>query len=488
MSTQLFNLLVLLLSCFLILVPVSAKVFLSIDCGSSLLKPHTDANSIVWVGDDPYVRTGETHKVNVAPPSNLSTTWDSSVMSTLRAFPTRRRNCYSIDIQDTTTMAERVLVRATFYYGNYDKKENPPNFLLQFNGNNWARIETSMTGIQYKEVAYSLNNGNNINVCLAQTLSGNIPFISALEIRSLDSKAYSYVDSSYPLFFITRIGFTKTDIRFPEDSFDRIWLTSAPGLNSTSGLITVTSNSPSIIVDTDDKPPEAVFRAAVTPDPSRTYIRYNGYSDPLHPIHFNVYFSEVIQLSSTQKRSIDISVDNNLINSIIPPYGQVLEVRILNVTSAYTIDFKPTDDSTLPPLFNALEGFTVGDALVQGTNPNDVKALVLLQKTYVQLQYWSGDPCLPSLLYNWEWIECNYDTESPRVIALYLSGYELTGILPDFSAMDALETINLSNNSLKQAIPEFLGTFPKLKILSLTDNDFSGAIPSSLSNNIDLKL
>ncbi|XP_026377506.1 probable LRR receptor-like serine/threonine-protein kinase At1g05700 [Papaver somniferum] len=446
---------------------LSAKVFLSIDCGSSSSQPHTDANSIEWVGDDPYVRSGETHKVEVAPSSLSTTTWDSQVMSTLRAFPTRRGNCYSIDIEDTTT-AERVLVRATFYYGNYDKKANPPNFLLQFNGNNWARIETSMSGIEYKEVAYSLNNGNNINICLAQTLSSNIPFISALEVRSLDSKVYSNIGSNYPLFFMTRNAFTKTDIRFPEDSFDRIWHTTAPP----TGLITVASNSPSIIVETDDKPPEAVLRAALTSTLTRNHITYSGFADPKYPVHFNAYFSEVIELSSTQKRSMDISVDNKLINSIIvpkgpviPPYGRALEVHIPNITSAYTIAFKPTDDSTLPPLINALEGFVIGDALVQGTNSDDVKALVLLQTTYIQLQYWSGDPCLPSLLYNWEWIECTYDTDSPRVTALYLSGYELTGILPDFSGMDALETINLSNNSLTQAIPEFLGTFPKLKTL-----------------------
>ncbi|XP_026384708.1 uncharacterized protein At1g24485-like [Papaver somniferum] len=347
MNTQLFDLRILLLfsyfSCFLILVPVSAKVFLSIDCGSSSSQPHTDANSIEWVGDDAYIQTGETHKVQVAP-SNLST-WDYQVMSTLRAFPTRRRNCYSIDIEDTTT-AERVLVRATFYYGNYDKKANPPNFLLHFNGNNWARIETSMSGIEYKEVAYSLNNGNNINICLAQTLSVTFRLY-------LRWKLEVWIQ------------------RFPEDSFDRIWHTTRPP----TGLITVASNSPSIIVDTDDKPPEAVLRAALTSTLTRNHITYSGFADPKYPVHFNAYFSEVIELSSTQKRSMDISVDNKLINSIIvpkgpviPPYGRALEVHIPNITSAYTIAFKPTDDSTLPSLINALEGFVIGDALVQGNS------------------------------------------------------------------------------------------------------------------------
>ncbi|KAI3869602.1 hypothetical protein MKW92_036342 [Papaver armeniacum] len=53
--------------------------------------------------------------------------------------------------------------------------------------------------------------------------------------------------------------------------------------------------------------------------------------------------------------------------------------------------------------------------------------------------------------------------------------------------MDALRTINLSNNNLTQEIPKFLGTFPELTVLNLEDNNFFGTVPSSISNNVNLK-
>ncbi|KAI3940681.1 hypothetical protein MKW98_030000 [Papaver atlanticum] len=501
MSTLLLNLLLLLafahFSCFLLLVPVSGKVFLSIDCGSSSLKPRTDNNSIVWVGDGPYVRTGEIHEVNA--PTDVPG-FDSDVVSTLRAFPSRNKNCYSIDIDNkakSTTAAARVLVRANFYYGNYDNKSSPPTFSLQFNGNKWEQIVTTMDDITYTEVIFSLNNRSNINVCLAQTKPHNIPFISALEVRSLDSDAYSYAPSDYPLFIQLRVAFgTNTIIRYPEDSFDRIWNWIGP-LSSTSTLLRVRSNAPSIKVDIEDKPPEAIFRTTLTRLNSSEDIAYSDTTNLTVPLNFNAYFSEVIKLNSTQKRSFNIVVNDNLDNSfifpknpVIPPYGRALEVHIVNVTtfnSSFSLEFFRTNDSTLPSLINALEAFTFGEKLVQGTNPKDVKALGLLHKTFIQLQDWSGDPCLPSP-YTWDWVACDSDNDSPRVTALYLNDLGLEGTLPDFSAMSALETINLNNNSFTQGIPEFLGTFPKLKVLNLADNHFSGAIPSSLSNNVNLKL
>ncbi|KAI3951261.1 hypothetical protein MKW92_035492, partial [Papaver armeniacum] len=70
----------------------------------------------------------------------------------------------------------------------------------------------------------------------------------------------------------------------------------------------------------------------------------------------------------------------------------------------------------------------------------------------------------------------------------YLNDLGLIGSLPDFSAMDALQTIDFSNNNLTQEIPEFLGTLPKLDLLNLEGNNFSGEIPCSLLKNNNLKL
>ncbi|XP_026415800.1 probable LRR receptor-like serine/threonine-protein kinase At1g51810 [Papaver somniferum] len=494
------------LSCFHVLVLVSAKVFISIDCGSSSLKPYTDDNSIEWVGDDQYIQTGEVR--NIIEKDQMYGS-DPHVMDTLREFPTRKKNCYSIDINkgksEDHTKVERVLVRASFFYGNYDNKSSPPTFNLQFNGNNWTQVITD-TCLTYVEVVYSLHHGNTVTVCLAQTHRDNVPFISAIEVRSLDSDMYSYVDSNYPLFFMSRTAYgtsTNNTIRYPEDSYDRIWQSVGP-LSNSSGLLRVRNSSPSIKVDIADKIPETLFMAAIMPvKASKRNLWFSGWvPDPKVPMHFNAYFSEVIKLDSTQKRSFNIYLDTYGVNGsnpsfndygiVNPPYGHALQVHLNNVSVESYVEFyevymQATNDSTLGPLINALEGYTIGDKLVQGTNSKDVNSLALLQKNFIQLQDWQGDPCLP-YPFTWDWVDCDSDTDSPRITTLYLNDVGLVRTLPDFSDMDALETIDLGSNSLTGKIPEFLGTLPKLKVLNLADNDFSGAIPSSLLNNINLKL
>ncbi|RZC67873.1 hypothetical protein C5167_011563 [Papaver somniferum] len=446
MNHQIPNLLLVLsvfsyFSCFLVLVPVNAEVFLSIDCGSSSLKPHTDYNSIVWVADDPYIQTGETHEVMIDAPDVEA--WDSRVMSTLRAFPTPKKNCYSIDIDDkakdstSTTKVERFLVRASFYYGNYDNKFSPPTFNLQFNGNSWSQIVTDQDNIIYAEMVFALNKGNNINICLAQTQPDHIPFISALEVRSLnDPYAYSYINRNHPLFFFERFAFgTSTTIRYPQDDLDRIWapfqtnirvrsnslyrnvnIDEAKSLESLSAslkkLIEIKNSnlsSPPVafLRYNYDGPPNAILKTHLS---SSEKLSYTGVSDPKVPINHNAYFSEATRLNSTQKRSFNNKLDGVDIRPsgpVTPLFGYAIEVLIFNVTSfatssSYSIDFVRTKDSNLPPLINAIEGYTVGDKLVQGTNSSDD---------------WNGDPCLPSP-YTWDWVACSSDADSPRVTAL----------------------------------------------------------------------
>ncbi|KAI3942152.1 hypothetical protein MKW98_003751 [Papaver atlanticum] len=113
----------------------------------------------------------------------------------------------------------------------------------------------------------------------------------------------------------------------------------------------------------------------------------------------------------------------------------------------------------------------------QLTDSSDVTALGLLQATFPLLAFSSGDPCLPPTTYTW--VKCSSDA-IPRVTALNLGTALLTGSLPDFSAMDALEIIDLSNNVLQGDFPDFLANFPKLKVLNLANNYLSGTVPTSL--------
>ncbi|KAF2300449.1 hypothetical protein GH714_013440 [Hevea brasiliensis] len=262
--------LVLLFLAFFAFFSAYADVFLSIDCGAS--DSYTDENSIVWMGDDTLIQNGKSQVVQ-------TTSGVSHVMTTLRVFRSRKKNCYSVEVDK----GGQVLVRASFFYGNYDKKSAPPTFDLHFDGNYWVTVQTSLDQLVSYEVAYVVK-GDYVSVCLAQTHPNQFPFISALEVRSLGSNTYGKVDSNYALHLTSRVA-----------------------------------------------------------------------------------------------------------------YGA-------------------------------------------------------------------------------------------KGIIRYINGYDLSGTLPDFSSMDALETIDLHNNSVEGPIPDFLGTMPNLKELNLANNAFSGPIPASISKNNKLKL
>lgn len=156
---------------------------------------YTDGNNIVWEGDDTLIQNGESRLVK-----NSSSV--SQVMSTLRVFSTRKKNCYSVDVDKGIP----VLVRASFYYGNYDGRSSPPTFDLQFDGNDWATVTTLMDLMVYYEVIY-VPKGVSISVCVAQTKPNQLPFISALEVRSLGEGMYDKGDPNLPLFLSRRFAF-----------------------------------------------------------------------------------------------------------------------------------------------------------------------------------------------------------------------------------------------------------------------------------------
>ncbi|XP_010273297.1 PREDICTED: probable LRR receptor-like serine/threonine-protein kinase At5g59680 [Nelumbo nucifera] len=473
-------LLQMLLGFFVLSVPTLA-VFLNIDCGS--LGSFTDANNITWVGDEPYIKSGKSETVPSAGNSPVAIQY-----TTRRVFPTRNKNCYSIDVGK----GERVLLRAYFYYGNCNNSEtsSTPTFDLHFDGNRWGKVDSCRTDPFYYEVIY-LTKFDAISVCVARTSPDHQPFISAIQVISLDLGMYGGADPNYPLFFKRRINYggDKT-VRFPIDKYDRIWYDHP----TAEGFVTAKSDTRIVATDLPDKPPEFVLQTALYNQNLSGSFSLTFSNLTATKMYTIFYFSELLNLNFSDKRSFSIYINGeNISHPIIPPYKSALELNFTSNTSAYeggynaTYYFYRTSDSTLPPILNALELFQVGTPLTDGTDNRHVRVLSMLQQTFVQLQNWSGDPCLPNG-FPWDWVLCSINTETPQITALNLSNYGLQGSLPDFSALDTLQLIDLSNNSLSGEIPSFLGNLPSLNMLNLANNSFSGLIPSSLTNNNNLTL
>ncbi|KAL6011192.1 hypothetical protein ACLOJK_001637 [Asimina triloba] len=209
--------------------------------------------------------------------------------------------------------------------------------------------------------------------------------------------------------------------------------------------------------------------------------------------YINLYFSEVAQLNLADRRWMELDVNGKMVAAalIIPPYASVEQEGIakLPASSSTKITLSATSNATLPPLINAMEVLRISDTVANGTDINDVSESLASVATvghqdvnyclllhFLNCKAASGDPCLPAT-FNWEWVDCSSDP-TPRITPLYLNGFQLEGSLPDFSAMDALEImqveiyvspsmtcIDMSNNSLSGVIPDFLGTLPNLKQL-----------------------
>ncbi|XVF05591.1 hypothetical protein REPUB_Repub05bG0185900 [Reevesia pubescens] len=413
----------------------------SIDCGSSEI--YSDEYFIGWVGDENYIQHGESVELQ-------SSNSVYRPMRTLRVFDTeRKKNCYSI----VTDKGTKVLVRASFFYGNYDGKSTPPSFDLQFNGNHWVTVETSSDEIVYYEAIY-VNKMDTVSVCVAQTSPNMFPFISAIEVVNLDSKMYGGLDTNHALMLRRRVAYgSKEIIRSSDDIYDRIWV---PAING--GDFTVLTNDEFVVdVSLDDYPPKAVFQNAFTTN--RTSISISlGTNLPTTkvPIYMNMYFVEVSELGSTEKRSFELYVDGKSSSDpFIPSYEKAGQMSLTNFTASSNTTFSlvASSDSTLPPLINALEVFTISDELTDGTNSDDVEGLVSLQNEFNVL-----DDTFMGL--------------DQLHICLHTPSNSIVSFLPDFSSMTALEIIDLHNNSLLGSIPEFLGTLPNLKQLNLADNEF----------------
>ncbi|PIN23959.1 Non-specific serine/threonine protein kinase [Handroanthus impetiginosus] len=462
--------------------------WIGIDCGANR---STTTNGILWQPDDTFIQTGTNHLI---PNQNQSL----AILNTLRVFTQQNKNCYTLPAQTE----DRYFLRAIFFYANYDGLSRPPTFDLQIDGNKWVTIVSSSTEVLYYEILY-LSQRPNISVCLARTQNEQFPFISSLEAWKIPSTMYTRMSQNSAWLNSYRYNYDKQILRqpclmrlsvrklkfsqivetylnrYPGDSYNRIW---EP--KYVPGYVNTTADPGTDIYDhSDDSPPDsAILDAIEAQNGTSLFLSFNPVK-PITPIVIVAYFTEM-QSNLSGMRSFDIYVDDKSVDTVTPDYNTCTakEVLVQALNSSLTIELRPTATTLLPPGISAIEIYTASDPLVtSGTDPDDLNGLAALTSMFDQLKGWSGEPCLPED-FVWQWLSCRR-TNPPRVSSINLSGYGLNGNLSDFSQMQALEDIDLSNNRLSGQIPDFLGQLPILKKLNLSYNDFSGTLPSSICNN-----
>lgn len=173
--------------------------------------------------------------------------------------------------------------------------------------------------------------------------------------------------------------------------------------------------------------------------------------------HFYVYFhfAEILKLPSNESREMNLFVDGkHWYGPFTPNYLSTTSVKTISPSAGGNLSFsiQRTENSTLPPILNAVELYSVPEGSQSPTDQTDgsfflkylhliifiltvmyvyilkffssyivkmlVDAIMKIKSSYGVKRNWQGDPCAP-IAYLWNGINCSYNgNDPPRIISL----------------------------------------------------------------------
>ncbi|KAI6671843.1 hypothetical protein NL676_006728 [Syzygium grande] len=188
-------------------------------------------------------------------------------------------------------------------------------------------------------------------------------------------------------------------------------------------MVTNTSNDPYKV------PPEVLMTATQVQNVTDPYSLF--WSSDNSTTVWYIYFHFVeLQLQKGQFRELAVYVQDEFVETVMLENLKPVTVASSPISGHdLNLTVNATARSTLPPLLNAIEFFTVAQLPNTPTFLDDFNAMYDVKKTYGMIgDSWQGDPCVPAQ-HLWSGLNCSYDS-SPRIISLNLSGNNLNGSVP----------------------------------------------------------
>ncbi|CAG7910522.1 unnamed protein product [Brassica rapa] len=458
--------------------------FISLDCGlpaEELSSPYDEPSTgLRFSSDAAYIQSGQTGSIQPNRESQYLKPYRR-----LRYFPNGSRNCYNLNVEK----GSKYLVRAFFVYENYDGLNIKPKFDLYLGPNLWSTIDFQEPEEDVRRVEMlHIPTSNSLQICLVKN-GTTTPLISTLEIRPVKTTIYETVSGSLNLYLRTFFNKSDTYIRYPSDRYDRVWTSYSSYFRNEWIQIFTTLQVEVNNLENYYDPPNAALTSAATPTNSNLPLMINWTSSNVdNQYYFYTHFAEIQELQTNDTREFSIVWNGEVLRrQFIPPKFSAFSLYRSSPSTCEggkcSLQLIRTNTSTLPPLINALEVYTVIHFSQSETNENDVVSVQNIKTSYrISKNSWQGDPCVPQQLM-WEGLNCRITDKStpPRITYLNLSSSGLTGTIADYiQNLTQLETLDLSNNNLTGEVPEFLGNMKSLVFINLSRNDLSGLIPQAL--------
>ncbi|CAN6337405.1 unnamed protein product [Urochloa humidicola] len=282
--------------------------------------------------------------------------------------------------------------------------------------------------------------------------------------------------------------------RYPDDPHDRIW---APLFDATIWDVVSTTQRVQNIDNDLFEAPSKVMQTAITPRSASKNIEFfwdnsmmQAKDQPSPGYILIMHYSELKLLASSDVREFDINPNGELWSANIRPQylysdASYSDSPLRGYTRDNNVSIEATANSTLPPIINAVEVYSMISTTNVGTDSQDVSAMTTIRAKYQVKKNWMGDPCVAET-YAWDGLTCTYAISSPpRITGVNMSFSGLNGdISSTFANLKAVQFVDLSHNNLTGSIPGALSQLPSLTVLDLTGNQLSGSIPPGLLQKI----
>ncbi|XP_022155334.1 nodulation receptor kinase-like [Momordica charantia] len=450
---------------FILVLPTTAQEgFVSLACCAD--SNFTDTSTgIVWTPDSHWF-----------PNSSSCINISNNAKSRIFGKALGKRSCYRI----STVKGQEYVIRGTFLV-----KESSASGDSYFGVYIGATLLDLVSSSQDWVVEGSFKAERKyVDFCLEKEKGE--PYISYLELRQLHDFRYLSRFPSHALKLITRLnlGEPRFNIRYPDDLSDRIWQPSTYSQNIARLL-----SEPNInISDASLGVPLEVLRTALT-HPTHLVFLHDDLDTATYEYRIFFHFVELNRTVKSGQRLFDVYINSEkkATNYDILAHGSNYRWEFYDILANGSLNLtlvKASIGSELGPTCSAYEIMQVRPWILE-SDEGDVEVvlevrdelLVANQQNEV-LGSWSGDPCLTI---PWDGLTCDSINGSSVITKLDLSAHKFKGLFPDsLSKLAHLQTLDLSNNDFTGSLPSFPASSVLISV-DLSHNNFRGELPESLA-------